>query len=39
VRKHVFVIPVPGSPGRYLLTVRANDHVARATVVVRNPSR
>ena len=39
VHKHVFVIPVPGNPGRYLLTVRANDHVARATVVVRNPSR
>jgi hypothetical protein len=28
-------IPVPGKPGRYTLTVRANGHRARATVVVR----
>jgi hypothetical protein len=31
-------IPVPTQPGRYTLTVRANGHRARATVVVR-PSR
>jgi hypothetical protein len=28
-------IPVPAQPGRYALTVRANGHRARATVVVR----
>ena len=28
-------IPVPSRPGRYTLTVRANGHRARATIVVR----
>jgi hypothetical protein len=28
-------LPVPSTPGRYTLTVRANGHRARATVVVR----
>jgi len=28
-------LPVPSKPGRYTLTVRANGHTARATVVVR----
>ena len=28
-------LPVPSKPGRYTLTVRANGHRARATVVVR----
>jgi FlgD Ig-like domain len=31
----VLKIPVPSQPGRYTLTVRANGHRARATVVVR----
>jgi hypothetical protein len=31
----VLKIPVPSRPGRYTLTVRANGHRARATVVVR----
>jgi hypothetical protein len=31
-------VPAPAKPGRYTLTVRANGHRARATVVVR-PSR
>ena len=35
VRKHVFKIPVPSRPGTYRLTVTANGHSARATVVVR----
>ena len=29
-------LPVPSKPGRYTLTVTANGHRARATVVVRN---
>jgi hypothetical protein len=32
-------IPVPSQPGRYTLTVRANGHRARATVVVRSNRR
>jgi FlgD Ig-like domain len=39
VHRHVFTIPVPRRPGRYLLTVTANGHVARATVVVRRGAR
>jgi hypothetical protein len=39
VRKHIFRIPVPTRPGRYRLTVRANGHSARATVVVRRARR
>ena len=35
VRKHVFRIPVPSQPGRYVLTVTANGKHARATVIVR----
>jgi hypothetical protein len=31
----VLRVPVPSQPGRYTLTVRANGHRARATVVVR----
>jgi hypothetical protein len=31
----VLKIPVPSQPGRFTLTVRANGHRARATVVVR----
>ena len=34
-RPPVLRIPVPSQPGRYTLTVRANGHRARATVVVR----
>jgi hypothetical protein len=32
-------IPVPSQPGRYTLTVRANGHRARATVVARGTGR
>jgi hypothetical protein len=32
-------IPVPAQPGRYTLTVRANGHRAKATVVVRPSGR
>jgi flagellar hook capping protein FlgD len=32
-------IPVPSQPGRYTLTVTANGHQARATVVVRTSRR
>jgi hypothetical protein len=32
-------IPVPAQPGRYTLTVSANGHRTRATVVVRNNRR
>jgi len=39
VRKHVFRISVPSRPGRYRLTVTANGHSARATVVVRPTGR
>jgi hypothetical protein len=39
VRKHVFRIPVPTRAGSYRLTVRANGHRARATVVVRRDRR
>ncbi len=35
VHKHVFRIPVPNRPGRYLLTVSENGKRARATVIVR----
>jgi len=39
VRKRVFRIPVPSTPGRYRLTVTANGRSARATVIVRRPRR
>ena len=39
VRRHVFAIPVPSRSGRYLLTVTANGHAARAIVVVRRSAR
>jgi hypothetical protein len=39
VRKHVFVLPVPRRAGRYRLTLTANGHVARATVLVRGSRR
>jgi hypothetical protein len=35
----VLRIPVPSRPGRYTLTVSANGHRARATVVVRSSGR
>ena len=35
VHRHVFRIPVPSQPGRYVLTVTANGKRARATVIVR----
>jgi hypothetical protein len=35
VRKRGFSVPVPSRPGRYRLTVTANGHRDRATVVVR----
>jgi len=34
VRKRVFLLPAPRRPGRYRLTITANGHRARATVVV-----
>ena len=39
VRRRTFTIPVPRRAGRYRLTVTANGHAARATVVVRRASR
>jgi flagellar hook capping protein FlgD len=39
VHKHVFRIPVPRQPGSYRLTVSANGHSARATVVVLRARR
>jgi hypothetical protein len=39
VRKQTFRIPVPSRSGRYRLTVRANGHSARATVLVRPAGR
>jgi hypothetical protein len=38
-RPSLLRIPVPSQPGRYTLTVSANGHRARATVVVRSNRR